>query len=88
MAVFDRRLRFAHIRQLVNSDRKAPLNKITARFNETEDVKVSARTVRRRLKFSGYGKVVYKKKVVVKVGNRRKWVDWCWGKRWRTEDNL
>ena len=30
--------------RLVNSDRTAPLNEITARFNETRDVKVSART--------------------------------------------
>ena len=63
--------------RLVYSDRKAPLHDITDRFNETRDVKVSARTGRRRLKFSGYRKVVYiHKKVVNKVGNRPKRVDW------------
>jgi len=36
--------------RLVNSDRKAPLQEITARFNEIRDLKVSARTesMRRR----------------------------------------
>jgi len=48
------------------------LNEIMTRFNETRDVKMSARTVRKRLKFSGYRKFVDKKKVVIKVRNRKK----------------
>ena len=64
------------------------LNEIMTRFNETRDVKMSARTVRRRVKFSGYRKFVYKKKVVIKMRNRKKRVDWCQGRRRRTLENI
>ena len=71
---------------IVNSERTASWHKTTAKFNETRAVNVSARTVRRRLTFSVYGKVVYK--VVIKVGKRSKRVHWCRGKRWRSVENI
>ena len=74
--------------RLVNSDRKAPLTDIAARFNETRDVNVSLRTLRMRQKFFWLSKGVYKKKVVIKVRNMREPVDWCLGTRWRTVENL
>ena len=66
----------------MKTERRAPLVKITANFNEERNVKVSKRMVRRRLRDHGFSTNVCRKKVVVKFNNKKK-NDWqgVWRKR-------
>jgi hypothetical protein len=68
----------------VKTERRAPLVKITANFNEERNVSVSKRTVRRRLRDHGFSTSVCRKKVVVKFNNKKNRLTWCMEKTWWT----
>jgi len=66
---------YQQLEKIVKAERRAPLVKITANFNEERNVSVSKRTVRRRLMDHGFSRSVCRKKVVVKFDYRKK-NDW------------
>ena len=69
----------------MKTEKRAPLVEITDKFNEERNASVSKRTLRRRLRDHGFSRRVCKKKVVIKLDNRKKSrLAWCRGKRWWT----
>ena len=68
---------YRQLEKIVKNERRAPLAKITANFNEERNVSVSKRTVRRRLRDHGFSRSVCRKEVVVKLA-------WCMEKTWWT----
>lgn len=79
---------YRKLERIVKRERRAPLNEITARFNENRGNRVSSKTVKRKLRQHGYKRGVCRKKVVIKRVNRKKRVSWCREKRWKTVNNF
>jgi hypothetical protein len=63
------------LEKIVKTEKRAPLVEITDKFNEERNVSVSKRTLRWRLRDHGFSRRVCKKKVVIKLDNRKK-TDW------------
>ena len=76
------------LERLVKNDRRAPLGKITAKFNKYRVRRVCTKTVKRKFKFHNFWRGVYRVRVVVKKVNQKNRVSWCIGKRWRTVNNF
>ena len=63
--------------RLVKENRRKSIKEICVKFNEENHVKISTRTVARRLKAVGFKKRVVKKKIVVSDVNRNRRRGWC-----------
>ena len=75
------------VRQM-KGDRKKTLAVVTRDFNNNNNVRVSQKTVWRRLRQFGYRRCICKKKIRIRVENRVKRVRWCMEKRnWTVRDN-
>ena len=74
--------------QLVKRERRAPLRDITANFNENKDRTFSSKTIARKIKRLGYKRRVLKKKVVIRVENKKKRVSWSKARRYRTVEEF
>ena len=79
---------YQKLERLVKNDRRAPLGKITAKFNKYRVRRVCTKTVKRKFKFHNFWWGVYRVRVVVKKVNQKNRVSWCIGKRWRTVNNF
>lgn len=72
--------------RLVKTNRRQSLRDITTSFNNTVSVKVSNRTVRRRLKQEGYRRGKIQKTLTISKVNRQRRILWCRNKRhWTNE---
>lgn len=78
---------YRQLERLVKTNRRSTLGDITSRFNQGRQKKVSRRTVQHHLKKHGYSRRVCRKKMVIKVENRKKRLAWCLQKRkWSVEE--
>jgi transposase len=73
--------------RLVKKERKATLADITAKLNQEKDQTFCQKTVVRKLHQEGYRRRLAKKKMVVRLVNKRKRVVWCQERRhWKTDE--
>lgn len=68
------------ILRAVKINRREQLTNLTNIVNEKLPQKISARTVRRRLKFYGFNRRKVRKTITISPANRRGRVNWCRGK--------
>ena len=74
--------------RIVKTHRRATLKDITSEYNQETPVKVSTRTIRRKLRFLGYTNRSVRKAVTIRTVNKKKRLSWCRGKiHWTVANN-
>lgn len=74
--------------RIMKSNRRGTLDDITSEINNAKDSTFCSKTVRRKLFKMGYNRRVQKKKMIVRVCNRKKRVSWCRErKNWTVDDH-
>lgn len=74
--------------RIVKTNSRGTLDDITSEINNAKDSTFCSKTVRRKLFKMGYNRPVQKKKMVVRVCNRKKRVSWCRErKNWTVDDH-
>lgn len=74
--------------RIMKSNRRGTLDDITSEINNAKDSTFCSKTVRRKLFKMGYNRWVQKKKMIVRVCNRKKRVLWCRErKNWTVDDH-
>jgi len=74
--------------RIVKVNRRSTLKEITSELNTVTPVKMSTRTVQRRLHFLGYKRRSVRKVIGTREVNKKKRLAWCRGKiHWTVENN-
>ena len=76
-----------HLSRVSKVNRTQTLREITSTFNQCRDRTFSQKTIQRELHKQGIKKLTVRKTLRVTDVNRRKRVEWCRGKRYRTVDD-